>query len=264
MLGTYFYHEVLRKTVVAFGTLFNDIHIQHEDRQGGVISDTKVPLAYGPRSKFLAKIRQQQELAKAVAITLPRMSFEMTGLQYDPARKTSVTRSFKAVDGDNVKKVFLPVPYNVNFELNILCKLNEDALQIVEQILPFFQPSFNVSLDLIESIGEKRDIPVVLENISFTDEYEGDFSTRRVLTYTLILQQRPTCSVPLQKAPTVSFARFRSITTQIPTGNCEDALHCCSRSNQRRSWRRLWIWSLQKCSSMPRTTVPLEVLMYER
>lgn len=185
MLGTYFYHEVLRKTVVAFGTLFNDIHIQHEDRQGGVISDTKVPLAYGPRSKFLAKIRQQQELAKAVAITLPRMSFEMTGLQYDAARKTSVTRSFKAVDGDNVKKVFLPVPYNVNFELNILCKLNEDALQIVEQILPFFQPSFNVSLDLIESIGEKRDIPVVLENISFTDEYEGDFSTRRVLTYTL-------------------------------------------------------------------------------
>ena len=186
MLGTYFYHEVLRKTVVAFGTLFNDIHIQHEDRQGGVISDTKVPLAYGPRSKFLAKIQQQQELAKAVAITLPRMSFEMTGLQYDSSRKTSVTRTFKAVDdGDNVKKVFLPVPYNVNFELNILTKLNEDALQIVEQILPFFQPSFNVTIDLIDSIGEKRDIPVVLENISFTDEYEGDFSTRRVLTYTL-------------------------------------------------------------------------------
>ena len=110
----------------------------------------------------------------------------MTGLQYDSSRKTSVTRTFKAVDdGDNVKKVFLPVPYNVNFELNILTKLNEDALQIVEQILHFFQPSFNVTIDLIDSIGEKRDIPVVLENISFTDEYEGDFSTRRVLTYTL-------------------------------------------------------------------------------
>ena len=186
MLGTYFYHEVLRKTVVAFGTLFNNIHVQHEDRNGGTFSDTKVPLAYGPRSKFLAKIREQQELSKAVAITLPRMSFEMTGLQYDSSRKTSVTRTFKAVDDDNnVKKVFLPVPYNVDFELNIMTKLNEDALQIVEQILPFFQPSFNVTIDLIDSIGEKRDIPIVLDNISFTDEYEGDFSTRRVLIYTI-------------------------------------------------------------------------------
>jgi hypothetical protein len=186
MLGTYFYHEILRKTVISFGTLFNEVHIQKEDKSGKTISDIKVPLAYGPRSKFLAKIEQQQELAKATAITLPRMSFEMTSLSYDPTRKTSVTKTFKAVDDkDRVKKVFLPVPYNVGFELNIMTKLNDDALQIVEQILPFFQPSFNITVDLINSIGEKRDIPIVLENISFTDEYEGDFSSRRVLTYTL-------------------------------------------------------------------------------
>jgi|TARA_R110001592_G_scaffold11657_5_gene57131 hypothetical protein len=186
MLGTYFYHEILRKTVIAFGTLFNEVHIQKEDKNGNTISDIKVPLAYGPRSKFLAKIEQQQELAKATAITLPRMSFEMNSLSYDPSRKTSVTKTFKAVDDkDRVKKVFLPVPYNVGFELNIMTKLNDDALQIVEQILPFFQPSFNITVDLINSIGEKRDIPIVLENISFTDEYEGDFSSRRVLTYTL-------------------------------------------------------------------------------
>jgi len=186
MLGTYFYHEILRKTVVAFGTLFNDIHIQKENKAGATISDLKVPLAYGPRSKFLAKLEQQQDLNKPTAISLPRMSFEMSSLAYDGSRKTSITKSFKAVDnGGNVKKVFLPVPYNVGFQLNIMVKLNDDALQIVEQILPFFQPSFNVTIDLIDSIGEKRDIPVVLENISFTDEYEGDFSTRRVLIYTL-------------------------------------------------------------------------------
>lgn len=186
MLGTYFYHEILRKTVIAFGTLFNEVHIQKEDKGGKTISDLKVPLAYGPRSKFLAKLQQQQELAKATAITLPRMSFEMSSISYDPSRKTSVTKTFKAVDNqDRVKKVFLPVPYNVGFELNIMTKLNDDALQIVEQILPFFQPSFNITVDLVNSIGDKRDMPVVLENISFTDEYEGDFSTRRVLTYTL-------------------------------------------------------------------------------
>ena len=186
MLGTYFYHEILRKTVIAFGTLFNEVHIQKEDKSGKTISDLKVPLAYGPRSKFLAKLQQQQELNKTTAITLPRMSFEMNSITYDSQRKTSVTKTFKAVDNnDKVKKVFLPVPYNVGFELNIMTNLNDDALQIVEQILPFFQPSFNITVDLIDSIGEKRDMPVVLENISFSDEYEGDFSTRRVLTYTL-------------------------------------------------------------------------------
>ena len=186
MLGTYFYHEILRKTVIAFGTLFNEVHIQKEDKSGKTISDLKVPLAYGPRSKFLAKLQQQQELNKTTAITLPRMSFEMNSITYDSQRKTSVTKTFKAIDdNDRVKKVFLPVPYNVGFELNIMTKLNDDALQIVEQILPFFQPSFNITVDLIDSIGEKRDMPVVLENISFSDEYEGDFSTRRVLTYTL-------------------------------------------------------------------------------
>ena len=185
MLGTYFYHEILRKTIIAFGTLFNDVHIQHDDRQGGTISETKVPLIYGPKQKFLAKLQQQEELTKATAITLPRMSFEMTSMNYDSSRKSSITSTFKAVDADNkAKKVYLPVPYNVGFELNVMTKLNDDALQIVEQILPFFQPAFNVTIDLVSSIGEKRDIPVVLENISFSDEYEGDFSTRRVLMYT--------------------------------------------------------------------------------
>ena len=188
MLGNYFYHQIVRKTVIAFGTLFNDIHIRHDDGAGNVISDLKVPIAYGPRQKFLARITQQAELNKATQITLPRMSFEITNISYDSSRKAGITQTFKALDsddGDKMKKVFMPVPYNLGFDLNILVKQQDDGLQILEQILPFFQPGFNISIDLVNSIGEKRDIPMVLQNISQQDDYEGDFSTRRALIYTL-------------------------------------------------------------------------------
>jgi hypothetical protein len=185
MLGNYYYHQIIRKTIIGFGTLFNDIHIQHKNSDDDTISDLKVSLAYGPIQKFLAKIQQQQDLSKPIAITLPRMSFEMTSIAYDNTRKAGVTQTFKASDGENMKKVFMPVPYNIGFQLSIISKLNDDALQVIEQILPFFQPSFNLTVDLIDSIGEKRDIPVVLNNVSFQDDYEGDFSTRRSLIYTL-------------------------------------------------------------------------------
>ena len=185
MLGTYFYHEIIRKTIISFGTLFNNIHIKHLDKSGAVYDQQKVGLSYGPMQKVLAKIQQQDELAKSVAISLPRMSFEMTSIQYDSSRKAGVTQTFKASDGNNLKKVFMPVPYNIGFELNIFSKLNDDALQIVEQILPFFQPSFNLTLDLVDSIGEKRDIPIILDSIDFQDDYEGSFQTRRALIYTL-------------------------------------------------------------------------------
>ena len=185
MLGTYFYHQILRKTVVSFGTIFNDIRIRHKSSTSQPGGELRVPLAYGPMQKFLARLEQQPELNRAVQITLPRMSFEMTNISYDPTRKSGITQTFKGSDGTNLRKVFMPVPYNIGFELNILVKLNDDALQIIEQILPFFQPSFNLTIDLVDSIGEKRDIPVVLDNISFQDDYEGDFSTRRALIYTL-------------------------------------------------------------------------------
>ena len=185
MLGTYYYHEIIRKTIIGFGTLFNDIFIKHENIDDTTLDQTKVGLAYGPQQKFFAKIREQANLTKAVAITLPRMSFEMTSIQYDATRKSGITQTFKASDGTNLKKVFMPVPYNIGFELSIFSKLNDDALQIIEQILPFFQPSFNITINLVNSIGEKRDVPIVLDNISFRDEYEGDFTTRTALIYTL-------------------------------------------------------------------------------
>jgi hypothetical protein len=185
MLGTYYYHEIIRKTIVSFGTVFNDIVIKHKDSSGSDYNDIKVPLSYGPAQKFLARLEQQADLNKPIQISLPRMSFEMNNVAYDPSRKTGVTQTFKASDGTKMKKVYMPVPYNIGFELSIFTKLNDDALQIVEQILPYFQPSFNLTVDLVNSIGEKRDIPVILDNVAFQDDYEGDFSTRRALIYTL-------------------------------------------------------------------------------
>jgi hypothetical protein len=185
MLNTYFYHEIIRKTVVSFGTLFNQIHIRHKDSDDVNISDIRVPIGYGPTQKFLARIRQQPDLNKPVAITLPRMSFEMTSIQYDSTRKAPVTQTFKTHGEDgSIKKVFMPVPYNIGFELSVIAKLQDDALQVVEQILPFFQPAFTMTIDLVDSIGEKRDIPIVLDSVSFQDDYEGDFSNRRILIYT--------------------------------------------------------------------------------
>ena len=185
MLGTYFYHEIIRKTVIAFGTLFNEVHVRHQDATGKDISDIKVPISYGPKQKFLARIQQQPDLNKAVQITLPRMSFEVNNIQYDPSRKSGISQTFKAQEGSKLKKVFMPVPYNLGFELNILTKLQDDSMQILEQILPFFQPGFTLTIDLVKSIGEKRDVPMVLDSITFTDDYEGNFETRRALIYTL-------------------------------------------------------------------------------
>jgi len=178
----YFYNEILRRTIISFGTLFNGITIKQEN------STIKVPLAYGPTQKFLARLEQSPDLNKATAMTLPRMSFEFTGLTYDPTRKVTTTQRYTVkdpVDGKETSKVFMPVPYNMQFELAIMCKLNDDALQITEQILPYFQPAYNVSVNLVGAINEKRDIPIILENITMQDDYEGDFTQRRVLLYTM-------------------------------------------------------------------------------
>ena len=179
----YFYNEILRRTIIGFGTLFNGISIKQDG------SPLRVPLAYGPTQKFLARLTQSPDLNKATSLSLPRMSFEFTGLTYDPSRKVTTTQKIVVQNPDSStpdeKKVYMPVPYNMQFELAVMCKLNDDALQIVEQILPYFQPSYNLTVNLVGSIKEKRDIPIVLENITMQDDYEGDFESRRVLLYTL-------------------------------------------------------------------------------
>ncbi len=184
----YFYHEILRRTIVSFGSLFNNISIKHTNNSNSTVSNMKVPLAYGPIQKFLARLEQAPNLNQPVQMSLPRMSFEFTGLTYDTSRKVTTTQTFLSAVTTNKtqpRKSYMPVPYNMSFELSIMTKLNDDMLQIIEQIIPYFQPAYTMSVDLIETIGEKRDIPVVLEGISMQDDYEGDYSTRRALIYTL-------------------------------------------------------------------------------
>lgn len=188
MFGNYFYHKSITKTVVAFGTLFNDIKVRHFDDNDNPVSQLKVPVAYGPIQKFLARLEQNPTGDRKVALTLPRMSFEMVSIDYDPTRKSSVTQTFKASkvsDGKQINSIYVPVPYNIGFELNIISKVQDDVLQIIEQILPFFQPSFNITVNLIPEISEKKDIPIVLNRIGFRDDYENDFKTRRIINYTL-------------------------------------------------------------------------------
>jgi hypothetical protein len=183
----YFYHEILRKTIVSFGTLFNNITIKRINNGGDVFSSLQVPLAYAPTQKFLARLEQSPDLNKPVQITLPRMSFEFIGLYYDSQRKVTTTQFFVSKDVNNkeLRRAYMPVPYNMDFELSIFTKSNDDMLQIVEQILPYFQPHFTLTVDLVDQIGEKRDIPVILNSISMDDTYEGNFDTRRALIYTL-------------------------------------------------------------------------------
>ena len=183
----YFYNEILRSCIIGFGSLFNGIEVHHKNDQDDTVSVIQVPIAYGPTQKFLARMQQEANLNRPIQITLPRMSFEFTSLEYDPTRKISKNQTFITTtpDGTQVKRVYSPVPYNMGFELSIYTKLNDDMLQIVEQILPYFQPQYNLSIKFLGNLNEIRDIPVVLDSVNMDDDYEGNFDTRRALVYTL-------------------------------------------------------------------------------
>ena len=188
MLGTQFYHESIRKVIVSFGTMFNNINLVRKDNSGNIIQSMKVPLAYGPREKFLVRLNEDADLTKQVAITLPRIGFEIQNLEYDSARKLNRVQRFKKVKGANAKQLdaqYMPVPYNLAIELYIMAKQSDDALQIVEQILPYFQPDYTLTINDNVSMDSKRDVPIVLNSISYEDNYQGDFTTRRALIYTL-------------------------------------------------------------------------------
>ena len=181
MLGNYTYNKVIRKCVIAFGTLFNNIEVRKETG-GNTVQKMKVPLAYGPKQKFIARLEGQPELNKKVAITLPRISFELSGLSYDSSRKLSPITVDKVKEGKSVRQIYTPVPYNLDFNLSILSKTNDEALEIVEQIVPIFQPSYNVTIKIIDDVNEMRDIAIVLNSLNYSDEYEGNFDQRKLTT----------------------------------------------------------------------------------
>ena len=189
MLGQQFYHETMRKVVVAFGTIFNNINIVRINSSGAVTQSMKVPLAYGPKQKFLTRLREDPNLNKKVALTLPRIGFEISGIAYDPSRKLNSIQKFKKTNnsesGKTMSSQFMPVPYNMDFELVVMAKQSDDALQIVEQILPFFQPDYTLTINDMTDMGIKRDVPIVLESVSYEDSYRGDYGDRRAIIYTL-------------------------------------------------------------------------------
>lgn len=188
MLGDHFYHSIIRKTVSVFGTLFNDLKVVRRGGDG-MESMVKIPLSYGPKQKFLARLDQQRDLddVTKVALKLPRMSFEMTNLTYDPAVKQSSFNRIKVNDdvGTVQAMVDSAVPYIVDMQLNIMVKNQDDGLQILEQILPTFQPTYTVSVKYLTGVDQSVDVPITLNSVSFVDDYEGDYMSRRVIIYTL-------------------------------------------------------------------------------
>lgn len=189
MLGTHFYNKCTDKVIIAFGTLFNNIKLKTFDPStGDTLRVQKVPLAYGPKQKFLARLEQNDQ-ARKTSITLPRIYFETTGITYDPTRTLTPCKKLvdvKQGDGTVVQSVIVPVPYNLDFELGIIAKSQTDAHQILEQILPYFRPSFNVTIKFIPEIEEAtRDIPFELNNITYEDSWDGSFSDRRQIIYVL-------------------------------------------------------------------------------
>lgn len=183
-----FYHGIIRKTIVAFGRLFSDIYIdrkQGDSVNGTTIQRLQIPVAYAPKEKWLVRIEQDPTLENHAYVSLPRLSFEITGYNYDSSRKMNKMNKLICNDGTSSSTVYSPVPYNVDISLYVITKTQEDGLQIIEQILPTFNPEYVLSISSLPQMSVVQDIPVILNSISVSDEYDGDFETRRFVTHTL-------------------------------------------------------------------------------
>lgn len=225
MFGRTWNHDSLRKYIIVFGTVFNDIYINRLGSTGEVLQTLKVPLTYGPKDKVLSRLEQSPRLDNQVGIILPRISFEMTTMEYDPTRKLNTLnkltkQSATAGTDDEVKYQYQPVPYDMQFEMNILVKNAEDGTRIVEQIVPYFTPAFTVSVNVVPEVDGPRDIPIVLNSISSQDQYEGNFEQRRALIWTLNFTLKGWLYGPSKKSKLIKHAEtvFR-FPEDVATGN---------------------------------------------
>ena len=220
MFGQQYYHGTIRKYVIAFGNLFNDIIVQRLDSSGNRIQSLLVPLAYGPKEKWLVRLVQDPNLDQDVAITLPRMGFEIQSMVYSPQRKLSSTIKnvrLKTTDFNRVDTQFIPVPYDITFLLSIFVKNADDGAQILEQILPYFRPEFTTQVNLIPEMKIVADTPVVLQDVSIEDTYEGDFDTRRALIYNLTFNLKGYIYGPVANSGLIK----RAITNFVDTTTTE-------------------------------------------
>jgi len=200
----YFYHASIRKLVVAFGSLFDEIYISRTDSTGAELKKIKVPISYGPKEKFYRKINELENTGarEAVENILPRIGFEITGMNYDTGRKlNSLNKSFvsKSQTGTTFAYSYSEVPYNFDFDLNIMTRNIDDGYQILEQILPFFTPDFTITMNFTE-IDRGVDVPFVLNGVRSTEDYEGDLETRRLVTHTLSFQAKSYIFSPINRA----------------------------------------------------------------
>lgn len=187
MLGNNpFYHKVFKRAIIAFGSMFSDVTIERKDNEGGNVQVLKVPIAQAPKEKWIVRLDSDPTLENHTYITLPRMSFEITGINYDASRKLNRLNKL-ACFGDSASASFAhaPVPYNIEISLYVLSKTQEDGFQIVEQILPYFTPEFTLKVRSLDEMNVVTDIPIILNSVNLTDDYEGDFQTRRFVTWTL-------------------------------------------------------------------------------
>jgi len=222
LYNDYFYHKTIFKSVATFGTLFNDITVKRKTSDGSTVKELKVPLSYAPRSKFLSKIQAQNAdgtVDKNVAITLPRLSFEMSDFNYDSQRKlNSLGVRYNTTETGSEKSMYNPVPYNIGFSLNVYVEHFDEGLQIVEQILPFFSPYLNIPSKLVyDDMGIVDDVPVLLNSVSLEESYEGQFEEKRVIIWSLSFTLKTNIFKPIKESDLIRQVETNTIST--PTGD---------------------------------------------
>ncbi len=202
MITNPYYHGITRKLIVAVGNLLSGIKIERKNSSNIVEQIIDVPISYGNKEKWLQKLTEDPNLDKRVMITLPRIGFEMVGMEYDPSRKLNKITQFRSCQigsNGNVPFSYAPVPYNINFMVYVMTKTQDDALQIVEQILPFFSPQYIITVNLIPDLGIVQDIPFNLNSVDINDTFEGPMETRREIVYTLSFTAKTEFMGPINK-----------------------------------------------------------------
>ena len=221
MLGNaHFYNRTIRKIVVGFGTMFNDILLTRYSKDGATAHEiTKVPLNYGAKEKYLVRINSDPSLTKSIATTVPRMSFNLDGLSYDSSRKQQTTMQNFGFSSGSFKTQYAPIPYNFDFSLSIYVRNTEDGTQILEQILPFFTPDFTITMDFIASMDQKYDMPVILNSVTPEVDYEGDFMNTRLIIWNLSFTAKayiwPPVKVPTGKMITQANVNIYTDSTNL-------------------------------------------------
>lgn len=207
IFGKTFYHGTLRRYIIMFGNLFNEMTVDRFDANGNKIQTINLPIGYGPKQKWLARVDADPDLNRPLSITLPRLGFDLTAITYAPQRKLNTTHKISKginIGGENTNTVYMPVPYDMNFSLYAMAKNAEDGVQILEQIVPFFTPDFTVTMNALQDMNIKYDIPIELLSVSADDSYEGDFETRRVQTWQFDFVVKGYLFGPINKNPYIS------------------------------------------------------------